>query len=39
MDLKHTENLLKALLRRPENSAETVEELNDYVSDLEEGVS
>ena len=37
MDVKHTENLLKALLRRRENSADTVEELNEYVSDLKNG--
>lgn len=37
MDLKQTEHLLNALLRRPENSADLVEELNDYVSDLKNG--
>ena len=35
--IKHTENLLNALLRRRENSEDTVEELNDYVSDLKNG--
>jgi len=37
MDLKQTEHLLNALLRRPENSEDLVEELNDYVSDLKNG--
>lgn len=37
MDLKHTEALLTALLRRPENSEDTVEELNSYVTDLKTG--
>lgn len=37
MDRKHTEALLKALLRRPGNSPDTIEELNDYVNDLKNG--
>lgn len=38
MDLKRIEPILNALLRRRENSPELVEELNEYVSDLKDGI-
>lgn len=37
MDRTYTEDLLNALLRRPENSDQLVEELNWYMSDLKSG--
>lgn len=37
MDVKYTRTLLNALLRRRENSEDTVEELNSYVTDLQNG--
>ena len=37
MDRTYIESLLTALLRRPDNTAATVEELNSYLTDLKAG--